>query len=93
MTKEEAKEFAKSIGATFKQTSALSKVGIEELFNELGKRFLDSDYSNNRINSGSSSTDDGLYAPNLNLINRENSNFDTNFYFNVIYIFAKVLTI
>ena len=51
MTKEEAKEFAKSIGATFRQTSALSKVGIEELFNELGKRFLDSDFSNNRINS------------------------------------------
>jgi len=51
VTKEEAKEFAKSIGATFKLTSAFSNVGIEELFNELGKRVLDSDFSNNRINN------------------------------------------
>ncbi len=32
-------------------TSALSKVGIEELFNELGKRVLDKDYSDDRINN------------------------------------------
>ena len=50
-------------------------------------------YANNRINSGSSSTDDGLYSPNLNLINRENSNFDTNFYFNVIVFLLALVTL
>ena len=38
---QEAREFAKSIGAIFCLTSAQSNSGIEELFEEMGKKFLD----------------------------------------------------
>ena len=42
---EEAKKFAKEIGAIFVLTSALTSVGIENLFMDIGKKFLD----NNKI--------------------------------------------
>jgi len=38
---QEAREYAKSIGAIFCLTSAQSNSGIEELFEEMGKKFLD----------------------------------------------------
>ena len=38
---QEAREFAKSIDAIFCLTSAQSNSGIEELFEEMGKKFLD----------------------------------------------------
>jgi small GTP-binding protein len=38
---QEAREFAKSIGAIFCLTSAQNNSGIEELFEEMGKKFLD----------------------------------------------------
>ena len=38
---QEAREFAKSIGAIFCLTSAQSNSGIEELFEEMGKKFLE----------------------------------------------------
>ena len=38
---QEAREFAQSIGAIFCLTSAQSNSGIEELFEEMGKKFLD----------------------------------------------------
>ena len=38
--KTEGEEFAKSIGAVFKLTSASRNLGINELFEELGKRYL-----------------------------------------------------
>ena len=38
---EEAKKFAKEIGAIFVLTSALTSVGIENLFMDIGKKFLD----------------------------------------------------
>ena len=37
----EAKDFAKSIGAVFKLTSAQNNSGIDDLFKELGIKFLD----------------------------------------------------
>ena len=37
----EAKEYANSIGAIFKSTSALSNTGIDILFNHLGRKYLD----------------------------------------------------
>ena len=40
----EAKEYADSIGAVFKSTSALSNTGIDILFNHLGRKFLDPKY-------------------------------------------------
>ena len=42
---EEVKKFAKEIGAIFVLTSALTSVGIENLFMDIGKKFLD----NNKI--------------------------------------------
>ena len=41
------KEFAKSIGAFFELTSASQNVGIEQLFNDLGKRYIDPEYEQN----------------------------------------------
>ena len=38
---EEVKKFAKEIGAIFVLTSALTSVGIENLFMDIGKKFLD----------------------------------------------------
>ena len=35
------KKFAKEIGAIFVLTSALTSVGIENLFMDIGKKFLD----------------------------------------------------
>ena len=51
-------------------------------------------YANNRINSGSPSTDDGAYNPNLNLLNRENNNsFDSNLFFNVFFFLLALVTL
>ncbi len=53
-----------------------------------------STYANNRINSGSPSTDDGAYNPNLNLLNRENNNsFDSNLFFNVFFFLLALVTL
>ena len=40
VTEKEGIEFAKEINATFKQTSAYSNIGIQELLRELGLRYL-----------------------------------------------------
>ena len=47
--------------------------------------------ANNRINSGSSTTDDGNYRPNLNLLdnNNQNTSFDLNTFF---YVFLILVT-
>ena len=55
--------------------------------------------ANNRLNSGSSTTDDGAYRPNLNLLNTgdQNTSFDLNtiFYIGLIlmtfFSFASIL--
>lgn len=40
----EARDFAKSIGAIFRSTSAYSASGIEDLFKAIGLKFLDPSY-------------------------------------------------
>jgi GTPase SAR1 family protein len=40
VSEKEGLEFAKEINAIFKQTSALSNIGIQELFRELGLKYL-----------------------------------------------------
>ena len=40
----DAREFAKSINALFKKTSCIRKEGIDELFNDIGYKFLDPNY-------------------------------------------------
>ena len=49
--------------------------------------------ANNRINSGLSSTDDGNYRPNLNLLdNNPNNNFDLNTFFYVLIILITLFS-
>jgi len=45
---DEGKQFAKSIGAVFRQTSCKENIGIDELFEECGEKYLE---INNLINS------------------------------------------
>ena len=45
--------------------------------------------ASNRLNQGSSTTDDGAYRPNLNLIDNPNTSFDLNTFF---YILLIILT-
>ena len=52
---QEAREYAKSIGAIFCLTSAQSNSGIEELFEEMGKKFLD---PNSTINESENQNSD-----------------------------------
>ena len=47
VSEQEAREFAKSIGAVFGLTSAQSNSGIKELFEDIGKKYLDSNSENN----------------------------------------------
>lgn len=44
VSEEEAKAFAKEIKAIFKPTSAMTAIGIDELFSAVGKKILDPDY-------------------------------------------------
>ena len=48
---EEAKNFAKSIGAIFQYTSAKEASGINELFNNLGEKFFDPNFDINEQES------------------------------------------
>ena len=41
----EARDFANSIGAIFRLTSAFNASGIDDLFNAIGRKFLDPKYS------------------------------------------------
>ena len=44
VSEEEAREYAKEIGAVYRLTSAFSGTGIEELFKALGCKILDPNY-------------------------------------------------
>ena len=44
---EEGKKYAKSINAVFKLTSCAENIGIEELFNECGIKYLESNIESN----------------------------------------------
>ena len=44
MSEDEAKAFAKEIKAIFKLTSAMTAIGIDDLFNAVGKKILDPNY-------------------------------------------------
>ena len=54
VSEEEGKKFAKSIGAIFKQTSCKESIGIDELFEECGKKYLE---VNNLINTDNKEKD------------------------------------
>ena len=58
VTEKEAKEFANQIGAVFQLTSCKESIGIDELFEELGRKYLeknnliDKDSGNNQKEGG-----------------------------------------
>ena len=58
VTEKEAKEFANKIGAVFQLTSCKESIGIDELFEELGRKYLeknnliDNDSGNNQKEGG-----------------------------------------
>ena len=49
VSEEEAKEFAKKIKAIFRPTSAMTAIGIDELFSAVGKKILDPDYDDEDV--------------------------------------------
>ena len=51
VSEEEAKEFAKEIKAIFRLTSAMTAIGIDELFSAVGKKILDPDYDDEDVES------------------------------------------
>ena len=68
VTEDEGKKLAKSIGAVFKLTSCKENIGIDELFEECGEKYLE---TNNLINNDKKENDGTLK------LNKNNSN-DSN---------------
>ena len=65
---------------------------FNRLQNELGN--LLSSVINNRLSSGTPSTDDGAYQPNFNLLDNGNSrSFDTNTFFYIFMILLAIVTL
>ena len=56
VTEEEGRKFAKEIGAFFYLTSAKESIGIEDLFREVGKKFIDNKNNNSYNNDNLAST-------------------------------------
>ena len=52
VSEEEGKKFAKSIGAVFHLTSCKESIGIDELFEECGKKYLEDNQMINDTNKG-----------------------------------------
>ena len=52
VSEEEGKKFAKSIGAVFHLTSCKESIGIDELFEECGKKYLEENQMINDTNKG-----------------------------------------
>ena len=48
---EKARNLAKEMNAIFEQTSAAKNIGIEQLFHNLGCKYIDPNYKSNEINS------------------------------------------
>lgn len=66
----EAREFAKSIGAFFRLTSAKLGFGINTLLNDLGKRYIDPNY----IESDKDIPDDNKKVKKVNKKGRQREN-------------------
>ena len=64
---------------------------INRIQTEIGN--LISTVVNNRINSGTPSTDDGSYQPNFNLIEHNNTGFDINTFFYICMILLALVSL
>ena len=70
VSEEEGKKFAKSIGAVFHLTSCKESIGIDELFEECGKKYLEDNQMINDTDKGK----DGNFALDKN---KNNNNKET----------------
>ena len=69
----EAENYAKEIDAIFKKTSALDNIGINELFQEIGKKILSYDNFNGRIvDRRTKSLENIEFENSLNISNSKN---------------------
>ena len=68
VTEEEGKKFAKSIGAVFHLTSCKESIGIDELFEECGKKYLE---DNQMINDNNKGKEGGNIVLDKNNNNKE----------------------
>ena len=71
VSEEEGKKFAKSIGAVFKLTSCKESIGIDELFEECGKKFLE---INNMLNTNGKKKDKDKVKLNKENVEDKNNN-------------------
>jgi small GTP-binding protein len=73
---EEGREFAQKIGAIFRLTSAKNGEGIKEMFNVIGKKYLDSILNKNKIINNQCDNDfdnkKNIVLKKSNFINNEN---------------------
>ena len=74
VSEEEGKSFAKSVGAVFKLTSCKECIGIDELFKECGKKYLE---INNLIKNDNKSKNDRVKLQNDTNDNKGNNNNGT----------------
>ena len=78
---DEAKEFADKINAVFRNTSAYSNVGVDELFEELGMKFIEPNYQSvieKQKNSKGNNLvldKDGVRKGNIKIKERKNKGF------------------
>ena len=71
VTEEDGKNFAKSIGAVFKLTSCKENIGVDELFQECGKKYLE---NNNLVKKENKAKDDKVKLQNDTNDNKDNNN-------------------
>ena len=74
VTEEDGKNFAKSIGAVFKLTSCKENIGVDELFQECGKKYLE---NNNLVKKENKAKDDKVKLQNNTNDNKDNNNNGT----------------
>jgi len=74
VTEEDGKNFAKSIGAVFKLTSCKENIGVDELFQECGKKYLE---NNNLVKKENKAKDDKVKLQNDTNDNKDNNNNGT----------------
>ena len=81
VNEEEARNFAKSVGAIFFTTSAMNSSGIEELFKAVGSKFIDPNYcyEEDYDDDKKVCNQNNNYENNDNYKQNENDNYKNNF--------------
>ena len=74
VSEQEGRNFAKSIGAVFKLTSCKENIGVDELFQECGKKYLE---NNNLVKNENKPKDVKVRLQNDTNDNKDNNNNET----------------